>query len=175
MRLYDVSEKLSVALDSRGYSEKSYYVGPPDGFALVTKLEQFSEDGASKKPPDRWATDVTPLREFSLKAYLQALFKAEPGYYRVIVFAVTPDEVDPDEKKTATREAAMDWVKGGANKLPESVGSRRYTKAYTTTALVYEFVQPGRGKDPAFRKHSPLLAKDHLVKARIWGALGRLS
>lgn len=168
--LSDVKEELNTALEQQGYYEKSYYA-VPEGFAMATRLEQFLADGASEEPPGRWATEKGALGgSFSLREYMRALFTADPGYYRVIVFIVTPRPLVQKDAEVSQDEATK-WVKAGANKLPESIGSREYTQEHSTTALVYEFVQPERGKEATFRKESPLTAMDHLAKARIWEGL----
>ena len=119
LRLRDVKRALQAALESCGYFEKSYY-SVPSGFAMVTRLEQINHDGTSKKPPDRWAVEVQRLRKFSLKAYLKALFSANPGYYRIIVFAVTTPFYQTEE--IVSRKEAMEWLWSGLNELPDSIG-----------------------------------------------------
>ena len=75
--LSDIDVALVEALDATGYYDKAYF-SVPDGFALVTRLEQIEANGKSLQPPDRWSVQVKPLREFSLPAYLQALFSPPP-------------------------------------------------------------------------------------------------
>ena len=85
-KLGDVDSILSNVLHGNGYVEQSYYA-VPDGFALVTKLDQINTDGTSKALPDRWsiAPANVSLSYFSLRSYLPALFTAAPGDYRLIV------------------------------------------------------------------------------------------
>jgi len=92
--LWEVESRIVSALYAAGHTERSYYAieGTLDGFVLVTRLEQTKPDGTPKTGPDRWAKEVLPLRDFSLRAYLEALFKGNEGYFRVIVFIVTPCE-----------------------------------------------------------------------------------
>jgi hypothetical protein len=166
--LRDVDNRLSKALRYAGYAEKSYYA-VPDGFALVSRLEQINPDGTPKLDLDRWTIDVRPLRKFSLSSYLRALFTSQPGYYRVIVFVVTRHsfyqdnvEVSPDEVKS--------WIYKGLNRLPDSVGMQRYTLEYTCTALIYE-LKKEQGKDAATIIPGNLSAETHLEKSVIMSGL----
>ena len=79
-KLGDVDSILSNVLHGNGYVEQSYYA-VPDGFALVTKLDQINTDGTSKALSDRWsiAPANVSLSYFSLRSYLPALFTAAPG------------------------------------------------------------------------------------------------
>jgi hypothetical protein len=162
----EVEKKIRDALDANGYAERSYYA-VPEGFALVTRLEQILEDGRSKEAPERWATDIRPLRQFSLDAYLKALFTSNPGYYRVIVFIVTPNRFENSEQEVS-RDEAMKWLRKGLAELPEDVGAGQYSRGYVCTALIYEFEQAARGSPAKQRVPSRLGAKDHLEMARIW-------
>src|SRR5579863_7649802 len=87
MRLFgDIDARLTAALQPKGYAERSYY-SVPGGFALVTRLEQIYSDGRSMPPPARFSARLLPPSRFT--DYIRALFTADPGYYRVIVFIVT--------------------------------------------------------------------------------------
>jgi hypothetical protein len=169
--LGDVQERLEAALESAGYSEKSYFA-VPSGFAIVTRLEQFSEEGASKDGAERWATEVAPLTEFSLGEYISALFRARPGYFRVIVFVVTPVAFSKADA-LVTRDEAIRWLNKGANKLPPNLTAKRYTDQYDCTALVYEFAKPSSVQSATLRVPGALSVKEHLVKAHLWQALER--
>ncbi len=169
LRLRDVKGALQAALESCGYFEKSYY-SVPSGFAMATRLEQINRDGTSKEPPDRWAVEAQPLRKFSLKEYLRALFTANPGYYRIIVFIVTSTPFY-QARRMVSRQEAMDWLGSGLNELPDSIGQLEYLEKYTCTALIYEFEQPNPGEPGELKIPSNLLGRTHLVKANLWQAL----
>lgn len=165
----DVNKKLSSALLACEYADTSYYA-VPGGFALVTRLEQINADGTPKLSPDRWSVIPAHLASFNLADYIKALFGANPGRFRIIVFIVTQH---PFSQATAavSREEAMAWLPNGLNKLPTSIAQEPYSAAYTCTALVYEFELP-ETKDKAFlNKPSPLAAQTHLSKARLWAKL----
>ncbi|MCI5195099.1 MAG: ankyrin repeat domain-containing protein [Candidatus Electrothrix sp. AW5] len=167
--LKDVANKLETAFDQNGYFQKKYY-RVPDGFALVSQLEQFRPDGSSKKEPDRWAAEFRPPRIFSLTSYINAIFKAHPGRYRIVAFIVTSQPFEESEK-TVTREEAMAWLDKGMVVLPKSIGEQPYTDEHYCTALIYEFELPENGKKALFKTSSNLTGRDHLQKSNLWTAL----
>jgi prepilin-type N-terminal cleavage/methylation domain-containing protein len=171
VRLRDIDKRLSAAMEHCGYIEKSYY-GVPDGFAIVTRLEQINSDGTPKDPLERWSMAVEPLRRFSLQEYLKALFLTSPGYYRIIVFIITPHPFSQSEARLNPNEA-MDWLRGGLNVLPTAVGEIVYTDEYKSTALVYEFERLEAGAEPNLMVPGRLTAQTHLKKSALWNSLER--
>ncbi len=170
--LRDVDARLSAALASRGYLEKSYFA-VPRGFAVVTRLEQIDNSGRSRAPPARWSANAGGLTDFSLGGYLRALFTADPGRYRVIVFTVT-DAPFRESDARVTSEQALEWLRGGLNKLPPSLGGLPYTNDVATTALIYEF-ERATGSTPAAARAvipSSIAAQEHLANSGLWSALG---
>ncbi len=129
--LGDIDMIMRTALEASGYIEKSYFA-VPDGFALVTRLEQINSDGSPKELPDRWSTEVRAMRQFTLKEYLRALFTANPGHYRIIVLIVTSYPFSQSDK-IVDQKGAVDWLRRGLNKLPPLIASKLYTNQYTTT------------------------------------------
>ncbi|MFX0135520.1 MAG: DUF4384 domain-containing protein [Candidatus Hodarchaeota archaeon] len=165
----DVNQKFERALSSCGYSDKSYYA-ILDGFAIVTRLEQINQDGTPKEPPERWLLDVQPLRIFSLKEYLKALFTAKVGYYRIIVFIFSPHSFSHTAAKVSSQEA-QEWFSPGGNTLPSSIEQKVYSKKYKCTALIYEFEQYGSDERPEVKSPGRLTAKTHLEQANLWQML----
>ena len=165
--LGDVNARLVRALDLNGYAEKKYYA-VPDGFAVATRLEQIEADGRPKPEPDRWSADSPEFR--SLGAYLHALFSANPGYYRVIVFIVTDVPFTEASRKVSETEAAG-WLEGGLNQLPQEIADMLCHNGVVSTALIYEF-HKDQGRDPQLNEPSRLGAREHLVHSGIWKALG---
>ncbi len=171
--LSDIDEKILRALDSSGYVERSYH-GISDGFVLVTRLEAFNSDGTPKLGDDRWSKDVKPLSNFTLAGYLKALFTSNPGFFRVIVFAVTPHSFSPDTKKgKVSRPEAIDWISKGANVLPIPIASQKYSSHYSCTALVYEFKKEAVDKTAKTEVPGSLPAKVHLQRSGIWQGLNQ--
>lgn len=167
--LHEVAERLERAFEQAGYGEYSYY-RTPDGFALVSQIEQFHPDGASKEAPDRWAATLTPPRSFSLSAYMKSLFSSQAGYYRIITFLVTSAPFS-QTSATVTPEEAEAWLSDGVKQLPASIGELRFTDQHYCLALIYEFEQADQNKPPTFNEVSALTGKEHLKKATLWSVL----
>lgn len=169
-RLGGVDTILGAALERTGYAEKSYWA-VPRGFALATRLEQIDANGRPKPPPARWSAETPRLAgEFSLSAYLRALFTADPGYYRIVVFIVT-DALFSESDRSVSSEEARSWVAKGLNALPESIASQPYGPSVVCTAMIYEFERRA-GSEAQPLVPSPVDAHAHLVESGLWGALG---
>jgi hypothetical protein len=170
VHLGDVDHVLVGALDINGYYDKSYYA-VPDGFALVTRLEQINLDGTPKTPPARWELAMGPLRRFSLAGYLKVLLTASPGYHRIIVFIVTSHPFSQTDANV-NEEQATNWLEGGFERLPSAVSELEFTEEYGCTALVYEF-RTASGIVPTLSVPSHLPGRIHLERANIWSALAK--
>jgi lipid-binding SYLF domain-containing protein len=166
--LGDVDAKLVSALRGNGYLERSYYA-VPDGFALVTRLEQIKADGTSKPPPERWSLESPRAAEFTLSDYLRALLTADPGYFRVIVFIMSDAPFPQAPGQTSYVETIM-WLRGGLNVLPMEIANKPYRRTFALTVLIYEF-EKDKGKDPKLNQPSRLDAHTHLGKSGIWSDL----
>jgi hypothetical protein len=166
-RLADVANRLEGALKAAKYPRWSYS-SVPNGFALVSKMEQIKPDGTPSPEPARWSTDLPSVAHMTFFEYMKALANVEPGYYRVIVFIVTNQPwLLTEEKPTA--EEAEKWL--GSRWLPDSVGNLAYGPDYRTTALVYEFKKVSKDADATFVELSLASADDHLYKAGISASL----
>ena len=169
--LHDIDSRLSLALRDAGYTDKAY-CAVPEGFALVTRLEQIESDGRPKPDSERWAVSMEPPREFSLSAYLTALSRTKVGYFRVIVFVVTPYPVSYSKAKVIREEAQL-WLREGPNRLPPSVGSWRFTADHSCTALIYEFEKSEVERTPRTAIPGRLTAQTHLEQSGLWASLGK--
>lgn len=168
--LSQVNQQLSDALRKSQYPNSAYYL-IPNGFALVSQIEQIEPDGTPKPLPDRWSLKVNPLQTFTLSNYLRLLFTAATGHFRVVVFLVTnatnqSNTPEPDIK------IVKDWVNGGGDFLPDVVGKQPYGTDYHVTALIYEFQKPENGQA---RPVSPSKApgQEHLTKSNFMANLSR--
>lgn len=162
-----VAQAIDSALQEAGYREKSYY-SVPGGFAMASQIEQINQDGSPKD--DRWSLETPPIRKFSLGSYLNALFMARPGYYRVIVFVVTSKAFPQRDVKVTSEESKL-WLTRGLNKLPEEIGDQEYSSAHSCTALIYEFKQTG--KHTQLMEPSQITGKTHLEKAGLMSAFAK--
>jgi hypothetical protein len=166
--LVDVAERLETVLGIAGF-ETWKYSSVPNGFALVTQIEQILPDGTPR--PERFRTDLPSLSDLSFVEFLIALAKAPSGYYRVIVFVVT-DTPFSQRETPPTESEARRWLDAGLNKLPASFSEVIYGEDYRTTALIYQFKklsnQPATLVLPSLAS-----ARAHLERAQIWPVLTR--
>ena len=169
----DIDGVLREALNSNGYFEKSYYA-VPGGFALVTRLEQIEPDGSSKPNPPRWS--IEPFGGASntffsgpldwVGTFLSSLLTAPPGYYRVIVFVVTPVPFTQSDRKVS-RSEALGWLGNGVRWLPDSIAIHPYTSEIRCTVLIYEF-ECKTNASARLLLPSRLDSRTHLVNSGIW-------
>ena len=170
-RLADVADRLERALTAAKYRSWSYS-SVPNGFALVSQMEQIASDGTPSPEPARWSTDMPSVTHMTLLEFIKALANARPGYYRVIVFIVTNQPWSRTGEKPSGEEAEQ-WLAKGFSWLPPYIGDLTYRPDYRTTALVYEFKKVSKDADATFLKSSPTSADDHLNKAGISVPLSR--
>jgi hypothetical protein len=162
-----VDQKIVSALDRTGYVQRAYYA-VPNGYALVTRVEQIEKDGSSMPPPYRFSDQIPPPN--SLTRYLAGLFTSRPGYYRIIVFVAT-DVPFNDTAPPLREEEARQFLSGPAT-LPPSVTVQSLSPATKITALIYEYQKSSAdGKSPAAPIHSTVEAKVHLQQAGLWQLL----
>jgi hypothetical protein len=165
--LGQVANQVDDALDETGYLERSFF-WVPDGFAMVTRLEQINSDGTVKEGAERWGSETTSLKDFSLTSYLTALFTAQPGYYRIIVFIVSPHPFSQSNINIEEEEAKA-WLHKGLNKLPPSLADHQFSADYSCTALIYEFLKTRQQTNLMIP--SPQQGRTHLQLAGLWEAL----
>lgn len=167
--LGNVADRLQAALEASGYVEYSYY-SVPGGFALATRLERIHADGRSMSEPKRWEMARGPLTRFELGEYLRALFDAERGHFRVIVFIVTPKTLVAGTEPPSAA-TALNWPHQGASLLPEALRTLAYGSTFQTHALIYEFETRGQGQPAQFKASSTITGETHLRRSNILGAL----
>lgn len=170
-RYQDVADLLEAALGKTGYAEYSYYA-VPKGFALATRLEQIHADGRPKEGADRWSVSLKPTRVFSLGSYLQALFTSPEGYFRVVVFIVTPRPFSLQDVDTEFQQAQT-WLHSGLNILPPQIGVQPLPENTVCTALIYEFRQTAPNSRAEQLSPSAISALQHLQKTELLSALER--
>jgi hypothetical protein len=168
--LGSVGRRLEAAFERAGYVERSYY-WVPGGFALVSRIEQIRPDATPVDPPARWAIDSPQVRT-GLIDYIRALFDAPPGFYRVIVFAVTDQDFAAGPRPPSSAEAQA-WASSGSLRLPAALGSRPYTQDHYTTALIYEFERRADRAEAEIRTPSNTPGQVHLQSTGLWQALAQ--
>lgn len=169
----NVNSRIVEALSKKGgYYDISYF-GVPNGFAIVTHIEQTDLDGYPD-PSNRWVAEIAPIsaKNFSLGNYFKALIGAPEGHYRIFVFIVTSNLVVSSGTPVSQAEAEG-WLLEGANKLPTWMESLPYTREHTCTAYIYEFVQSGHGAEANQNIPSEITGQQHLERAGLWDTLER--
>ena len=170
-RLSEAARRLSqIARESGGYQNLRYWA-VPDGFAAATAIERINDDGSSVQN-DRWDLTVIPPRIFSLSSYLNALFSATRGRYRMIVFVVSPHPFG-QRPIPLKFQPSIDWLWTGLSDLPPSVGGATVTESFQCTALVYEFEQRDTYAEALLKSPSAIDGRKHLEMAKLWQALDR--
>ena len=164
-----VARHLEAALSRVGYSERSFY-SVPGGFALATRLEQITPDGAPKADPQRWSTALPAQPVFSLGDYLRALLAAPQGDYRVIVFIVT-NQPFGTSARGATNAQAEAWLTGGLDRLPRALQAIPFDADVEASALVYQFRKTGHADPPVALESSAASAASQLDRSGIVAAL----
>jgi hypothetical protein len=168
VKLLETAAVLEGALEKAGYSERSYYP-IPQGFALVSRVEQIKTDGTPQPPSLRWS--FKSPKNFSISSYLQALFQGQPGLYRSLLFIVTTNPV-LQSSELATFKVSLDWAWSGGSRLPVSTGALPFTTEYRCTAFVYEFERASPESDAIVRVPGLLSGRMHLERSGLWQALG---
>jgi hypothetical protein len=160
-----IADRMEESLaNSRYYEHQYYYIN--GGFALVTRIEQYREDGSSHSEPGRWA--AKPYREEgSWWDYLGSLFTDDPGRFRIFVFIVTNTPLVSDTSRKITRATAEAWLREGASSLPLSIRQSPKDSSTTVSVLIYDFLtRSGTGKTELVQP-SLLPSLIHLEQSRI--------
>jgi hypothetical protein len=150
----------------------SYY-SIPRGFAIATQIEHIDRDGKPKPGNERWQRKPLPP-DLTLTNLLKVLFDAKPGFYRIIVFAVTDTKIEP-QGEPLTQNAGEAVLHKGWLSLPSEIAKLPYTESYVCAGLIYEFER--RGYNDATRPVSfgppaqTQLIDAHIFDAHIWPAL----
>jgi hypothetical protein len=168
-KLSDVDTRLRRALAAHGYDHSSYFQ-VPNGFAIVTQLEQFNSDGTPKSGNNRW-TDYPVQENFDgLWNYFKSLVMPSAGYFRVFVFVVTDNPYNQQSRKVSKEEAAG-WLSQGFNRLPREIGDQAVNAGHYLDVLVYEFEAPQSTKRCTQKCPCLMGCSDHLNRSGL-GKLG---
>ncbi|MDM7860409.1 hypothetical protein QTP81_07360 [Alteromonas sp. ASW11-36] len=171
-----LDKTLRILLERGQYFDIGYYSIPqqPDGFVMVTRLEKISEDGEPFPPSERWAVRVNEGRQFSIADYLSSLFKAENGYYRVIVFIISAHDFPGWSNDATIAEQAELWISQGNPAIDNRAANTALTDNHKVYALIYEFekgcenCERTEGTNISQLIPGRLQSRQHLLKARIW-------
>ncbi len=164
--------KVRLALDAQGYAQRSYF-SVPNGFALVTQLEQYNAaDGTVRNDRTRWLDYPAQDNFAGVLDYFKALVMPQKGYFRLFVLVATNQSFGGDAARVS-KEQATAWLNQGFNKLPRRLAAVPLTADFDITVLVYEFEVPESNRKPVQKCPSPRFdARTHLVKSGLGSGLG---
>ncbi len=172
LTLGDVAGQVQAAMTAAGYLERSYFP-VPEGFALVTRVEQIEADGAPKAASVRWNVESPGAGDSFFTKVLKGMTGAPSGLYRMFIFVVTTDEHSPTGNEPSYGDAKGWFVRGAAG-LTDAQAVRRVTARHRMSVLVYEFKTYGSRNVKALLP-GKLACETHLEKAGLWSGLSRLA
>ncbi|MFK7806213.1 MAG: hypothetical protein AB8F74_00300 [Saprospiraceae bacterium] len=158
--LGQLSKRITRSLEGKQYPYR--FMSVPNGFAIVTQMEQYKEDGNIMNGSSyRWV-DYPPQESFALSwDYFKSLIYPKKARLRLFVFIVTNQNYSTDKKRVSKQEAAS-WLSQGVNRLPKSIAEEPFHSDYSVSFLTYEFEVPE--SNHLVRQSCPchLQAVDHL-------------
>lgn len=181
--LGQIENLLRKSLDSAGYYDVSYYgiEAQSDGFVVATRLEQINDNATSVDGEERWVNQLGKAKSFSLSDYLNELFYAKPGKYRIILFTVSAEPIDFGKQRVSVATAKA-WVSDGSASLTNSIKEQEFTEQHQVTALIYEFERfeddNNNEIDSGSKNYNTILnlpgkhqTRTHLENAGIWSSM----
>lgn len=162
--LAEVDALLRAALLGASYDNLRYYYAP-EGFVLVTRIEQTDALGYALPGSERWSAAVANETGKSLVGYFKALFLPTMGHFRVIAFVVTNQPISTNQP-APQKSTATSWLQQGADGLDSHQGALPYGPGYHCTALVYEFEQSDDGTGKLVMPNE-LSVQTHLLTSHI--------
>ena len=165
--LGQVDEQLRLALDKRGYAQRSYF-SVKNGYAIMTQMEQYNQsDATSRNDRTRWLEHPARDNFSGIMDYFTSVLMPNKGYFRLFVFVVTDNAFKSKDERVSKNEAAA-WLSQGANRLPKVLADMPYTEGYNVSVLVYEFEVPESNRKAKQICPTPKFdAKTHFIKAGI--------
>ncbi|MDO9600601.1 MAG: hypothetical protein Q7J47_23010 [Azoarcus sp.] len=172
LKVGDIATQVQAAMTGAGYAERSFY-RVPDGFVLVTRLEQIERDGTPKRGAERWNVGAPSLEESFFLKVLRGMVGATSGNYRLFVFVVSTEDHAPTAVEPLYADAQVWFLRGSAG-LASDTAQQPITARHRMSVLVYEFEATRRNK-VMVRAPGLLTCEAHLDKAGLWTGLSRLA
>ena len=134
----DIDSILVADLSKLGYEKRSYY-SAPNGFALLTAVEQIDQNGKPLQGKNRWVDYPSTNSMDSFFAYLSSLIFPQKGFFRLFVFLVSDEFLGRESGKLDAR-IAEEWLESGEYWLPNSVKNIPLNPSkHRFFLLIYEF------------------------------------
>jgi hypothetical protein len=168
--LRDVDRILSKALIKCNYNNRRYF-SIPNGFVLMTQLEQIHSDASGTTARFRYDTSNVAKFEYGWNPieHLKLMFRADPSFYRCFAFMVTDSPTSFDGKKF-TLSGVSAFRCHGINVLPNRIGNIRFSDSHSCYVLIYEYEKKQHTKIASLKEKNSALT--HLIRSGIWRALG---
>lgn len=162
--LGEVSLRIKKALQEAQYPFR--YFSVPDGFAVVTQIEQYESDGRPLKNAEHRWSELPVGATFSLSLdFFKSLVFPRKAHLRVFVFIVSKRAYASAEQRIGKEEAKA-WMQRGINRLPKTVQDRSAAD-YNVDFLVYEFQVPEVNHKPDQKCPCLLNAGSHFRQSGI--------
>ncbi len=169
--LGDVGRRLEAILVKAEFRQLSYLGYKCFGFAVIADLERIEPDGTPFAGERRFGSSEK-VTQFSIADYVARLFYAPPGYYRQIVFLVTPEQKIEDTGTLPTEGELEAVLNEGLSALPAAYDDSEFTRRHRVLALIYEFEKAaGDTQARMIDPNGRLEATVHLGKANIYQSL----
>lgn len=146
--------------------ETGLFSGPPDGFALVARLERIDEQGSPFPDPARWTSDGQA--KLDLGELLRDLFLERPGRFRIVALVVTSQPTFQSDPS-----ARLPELIDGAQVMPKELAAQPLDGKHVL-ALVYPFERPRGAPMRIWRDGGPSTMQ-HLQAAGLWQKLQSLN
>jgi hypothetical protein len=141
------------------YEDVGYYA-IPDGFVVVTKVEEINDDATSVSGRNRFAEG-----QYQSMSILD-FFAPRKGYFRVFAFLVT--DVPFNATSTpVTAGNALEWIRLAANILPDAIKNKPFKPGYNCTVIVYEFKSEDANTHLSPLQSPRFSAQTHLQRSHI--------
>lgn len=169
--LADVDLLLQAGLQELGYDRHGYF-HVPNGFAILTPIEQILSNGKALEGKDRWKDYPAGTDYEGILDYLSSLLQPRQGYFRLFVFVVTNQNV-PKEAKKMEPGNAKEWLSSGGDRLPPRIGSISLSPEHKASVFIYEFTATKAVKVIEEDCQNRLLVKEHLTQSGLQQALSQ--
>ena len=139
-QLGDIDTLITQRLNQAGYQLRpNKYFYTPNGFALVTQIEQVDCKAKPLKDTDRWTNNISEFeKDFNLIDYLRFLSTENPGLYRILAFVIT-DDLNPLSRIDPSLDEKEAWLVLGSVVLPDSIAHQKLSEKHYGRIYVYEF------------------------------------
>jgi hypothetical protein len=162
---------LHAAFERAGFpdDERTFSIGKSDGFAMLGRMEAIKDDGTPMPATKRWGGPLTgDPGSFSISQWFKEVFSRVTGRYRVIALVVTlrPMKTTKVTPSLAKLDSIVD--SGPIGPPPSAMGERAMPSNIPCYALIYELERPSIPSNTKIVSPSAHLAREHLVKSRLW-------